>query len=118
MSEPENQFLDQLFKKYPPGLIISFHSWKPMLNHNGPDCQKFADHVAKFNHYEVVADIDGHPTPGSLGEYGPEQYHTPVLTFEAPLISTGMELEEIWLESKDGLLSLLESPLMRQHFRV
>ena len=28
MSEPENIFLDELFQKFPPGLVLSFHSWK------------------------------------------------------------------------------------------
>jgi protein MpaA len=116
MSEPENQFLDGLFKKYRPGLIISFHSWKPMLNHNGKGCQVFADFVAKFNKYPVVADIDGHPTPGSLGEYGPEKYDCPVLTFEAPLLASGLGLHEIWHESRDGLLGLLQSDLLKQFF--
>ena len=37
LSEPENVFLDKLFNKYKPAIILSFHSWKPILNFNGDD---------------------------------------------------------------------------------
>ena len=37
-SEPENQALIKWMDAYSPRLIISIHSWKPMLNVNG-DCQ-------------------------------------------------------------------------------
>jgi len=112
LSEPENQYLVKLFEKFPPNLIISFHSWKPLLNYNGKDCKKYADHLAHFNNYPVVDDIDGHPTPGSLGEFGPEKYGAQVLTFEAPLISDVLTLKEIWDENQIGLKSLLSSDLL------
>ena len=114
LSEPENRFLVKLFEKYPPKLILSFHSWKPMLNYNGDDCQKYADHIGKFNGYPVVADIEGHPTPGSLGEFGPEKFGAQVLTFEAPTLadSDGKSLKDIWEENKVGLKSLLSSELL------
>ena len=38
-----------------------------MLNYNGDDCLKYAQLMEKFNNYPTVADIEGHPTPGSLG---------------------------------------------------
>ena len=47
LSEPENAFLDELFKSYPPRLIMSFHSWKPMLNYNG-DCREIAEFLGRL----------------------------------------------------------------------
>jgi len=111
MSEPENKYLDKLFKKYPPHLIISFHSWKPFINYNGK-CNEHANFLSKLNGYEVMGDIEGHPTPGSLGEYGPEQHNSPVLTFECPLISEEKQLRDIWEENEEAFKSLLNSPLV------
>ena len=112
LSEPENQFLVKLFEKFPPKFILTLHSWKPMINYNGDDCLKYAQVLNKYNNYPLVADIEGHPTPGSLGEYGPEKYNAQVLTFEAPLISESLTLENIWQENQEALKSLLTSDLM------
>ena len=60
-----------------------------------------------------MADIDGHPTPGSLGEFGPQKYNTSVLTFEAPQISETKGLKEIWEENQTGLKALLSSKLVQ-----
>jgi protein MpaA len=103
-SEPENKFLSSFFKKYPPGFILSFHSWKPILNYNG-DCLDVAQFLAQNNSYPVADDI-GYPTPGSLGTYGPENLKSPVLTFECPKLDQGKTLNEIWLENKKGLIQL------------
>jgi protein MpaA len=118
LSEPENQFLVKLFDKYPPSFILSLHSWKPMLNYNGKDCRKFADLMHQYNKYEVVADIEGHPTPGSLGEFGPERYGAQVLTFEAPLISNEISLKSIWMENEQALKALLLSDVLKNHSMV
>lgn len=114
LSEPENQYLDKLFKKYPPAFILTMHSWKPMINYNG-DCKDLADILFKHNQYEVCDDIQGHPTPGSLGDYGPEKYQAPVLTFECPLISEGKTLKEIWEESEDGFKEMLLSENIKDY---
>ena len=53
LSEPENVFLDKLFHKYKPGLILTFHSWKPILNFNS-DCEDVADYIASFNEYPIA----------------------------------------------------------------
>lgn len=108
LSEPENKFLVELFKSYPPRFILSFHSWYPVLNYNGP-CLEVAEFLAKYNNYEIAADFEDHPTPGSLGEYGPENYNCPVLTFECPLLSETITLEKIWNENKEGLTKLFTS---------
>jgi protein MpaA len=108
LSEPENVFLDKLFQKFPPHLIVSFHSWKPFINFNG-DCEEAANFISKFNSYEVLGDIEGHPTPGSLGEYGPQKYNSPVLTFECPVISDEITLKDIWNENETAFKELLLS---------
>ena len=105
LSEPENQFLVKLFKKYSPQLLISFHSWKPILNYNG-NCRELAEYLHSFNQYPVQSDI-GYPTPGSLGTYAPKEWDCPVLTYECPRINENVALEEIWLENEKGLKSLL-----------
>jgi protein MpaA len=111
LSEPENQFLVKLLDKYRPGMIISFHTWKPILNHNG-NCQDVAEYLQKFNNYEMSSDI-GYPTPGSLGTFGVEKYESPVLTFECPELKTHREtLKDIWNENEKGLKSLFQTDLL------
>ena len=100
LSEPENEFLLSLFSQYPPGLIISFHSWKPMLNSNG-DCEDIIQLLQQYNSYPIVREeIDDHPTPGSLGSYVSETLNIPVLTFECPVLEERPDLESIWMENK------------------
>lgn len=111
LSEPENQFLVKMLDKYKPGMIISFHTWKPLLNHNG-DCKDIAEYLNQFNNYEMLDDI-GYPTPGSLGAYGVEKYNSPVLTFECPELQTHREtLKEIWLENEEGLKKMFQTDLL------
>jgi protein MpaA len=116
LSEPENQLLVKLFDKYRPGLIISFHTWKPILNFNG-DCEDVADFLAQFNKYETAGDI-GYPTPGSLGTYAVEKYNSPVLTFECPELKTHKEsLKDIWIENESGLKQLFSTEIIRQKLK-
>lgn len=112
LSEPENQFLNSLFFKFPPGFILSFHSWKPILNYNG-NCRDIAEYISKYNQYPLDDDI-GYPTPGSLGTYGPEKLECPVLTFECPLLSSGITLEKVWQENQEALINLMGSELIRK----
>ena len=111
LSEPENKFLVNLLKKFPPKLILSFHSWKPMLNFNG-NCKEIADFLSKYNGYPAVGEIEDYPTPGSLGEYGPEVCGCGVLTWEMPLLSPEINLEKIWEENRLSLQNLFNSPLL------
>jgi protein MpaA len=111
LSEPENQFLVKMLDKYRPGMIISFHTWKPILNYNG-NCKDIAEYLNKFNNYEMDSDI-GYPTPGSLGTFGVEKYQSPVLTFECPELKTHREsLKDIWIENEKGLKSLFQTDLL------
>lgn len=113
LSEPENIFLDKLFRDYKPGLILSFHSWKPMLNYNG-NCREVALFLQKYTDYTVCADIEDYPTPGSLGEYAPEGYGAGVLTYECLRFDDGATPEGIWEGDGPGLCALLDSPLIHQ----
>lgn len=111
LSEPENQFLIKLMDKYKPGLIISFHTWKPILNYNG-DCRDVAEFLSQFNTYEIAPDI-GYPTPGSLGTFAVEKYNSPVLTFECPELKKHREsLKDIWNENENGLKKFFSSELV------
>ena len=83
-----------------------------MVNYNGDDCLKYAQVLSNHNNYPLVADIEGHPTPGNLGEFGLEKYNAQVLTFEAPLINESLTLDNIWQENQLALKSLLKSDLM------
>ena len=117
LSEPENQFLVKLFDKYRPGLIISFHTWKPILNYNG-NCQDIAEALHKFNNYEMASDI-GYPTPGSLGTFATEKYEAPVLTFECPELKKHREsLKDIWKENEEGLKSIFMSDMIRKKLKT
>ncbi|WP_127716411.1 DUF2817 domain-containing protein [Halobacteriovorax sp. HLS] len=111
LSEPENIFLISLFEKFPPRIILSFHSWKPMINYNG-DCKEVAEFIAKYNNYITCDDIEGHPTPGSLGDLGPKKYNSPVITFECPVLSDEKGLKAIWQESEEGLKELFKTDLL------
>lgn len=116
LSEPENQFLVKILDKYKPGMIISFHTWKPILNYNG-NCKDEADFLAGFNNYEVASDI-GYPTPGSLGTFANEKYDCPVLTYECPELKKHKEtLREIWEENEEGLKKFFSSDIVWSKFR-
>ncbi|MCB0342497.1 MAG: succinylglutamate desuccinylase/aspartoacylase family protein [Pseudobdellovibrionaceae bacterium] len=79
-SEPENQALVNWLDKHKPQLIISLHSWKPLLNTNG-NCQPEAEIISKRTGYEIKDSI-GYPTPGCLGTYCGLERDMPTLTYE------------------------------------
>ena len=80
-SETENKALVEWIKNNPVKLIISLHSWNPMINTNG-DCQPEAQILAEMTGYKVH-DYIGYPTPGSLGDYCGLERNIPVITYEA-----------------------------------
>lgn len=105
LSEPENIFLDKLFQQYKPGFILSFHSWKRIINYNG-DSQDIAVEISKFNNYQISEDI-GYATPGSLGTYVPEKFEDcGVITFECPVFDEDLSLKAIWGENEEALKNL------------
>ena len=115
LSEPENLYLDKIFQKYPPRIIFSFHSWKPLVNYNGR-CLDVAEFISRHNDYEIADDV-GYPTPGSLGTYGPEKLQSPVITFECPLLSDEKSLKDIWAENQSAFENLLKSGILHQSFK-
>ena len=80
-SEPESKALIEWIDKNKPQLIISLHSWKPIINTNG-NCQPEADIMAEATGYKITDNI-GYPTPGSLGDYCGLERGIPVITYEA-----------------------------------
>lgn len=80
-SEPENQALIRWIDKNKPKLIISLHSWNPMINVNG-NCEPEAGILSEMTKYKVTEHI-GYPTPGSLGDYCGMERGIPVITYEA-----------------------------------
>ena len=89
LSEKENKALVEELKN-PPVLIVSLHSWKPILNVNG-ECRPEAEVLAKHTGYSIDTDI-GYPTPGSLGTYTGFERQIPTLTYE---IERGLALNEV-----------------------
>ncbi|GIL17881.1 MAG: murein peptide amidase A [Oligoflexia bacterium] len=89
-SESENQGLVKYLEQEKPNLIVSLHSWNPVLNVNG-DCLKFAEVLAKHTGYKIDADI-GYPTPGCLGTYAGLERQSPTLTYE---IERGLASDQI-----------------------
>ena len=79
-SEPENQALCQWLESHQPKLIITLHSWKPVLNTNG-NCNPEAGIISKMTGYEIVESI-GYPTPGCLGTFTGLERAMPTLTYE------------------------------------
>lgn len=89
-SEPENQALMALLEEIKPALVISLHSWNPVLNVNG-DCRAEAEVLSKATGYKIDDDI-GYPTPGCLGTYAGLERGWPTLTYE---IQRGQEVPDI-----------------------
>ena len=90
-SEPETRLLVKLIDSFEPHFIISFHSWKPLINYNGP-AFKFAKKMNETLDMKVTGDI-GYPAPGSLGTYAGLERGIPTITFE---FRRGMALEEVY----------------------
>ncbi len=89
LSENENKALLEELKNLPQ-LIVSLHSWNPVLNING-DCLPEAEVLARHTSYPIEADI-GYPTPGSLGTYSGIERQIPTLTYE---IQRGQLLSDV-----------------------
>lgn len=107
LSEPENKYLIKLFEKFTPGLILTVHSWKPIVNYNG-DCEDLAKFMAERNGYEIADDI-GYPTPGSLGTYGSVNLKCPVMTFECPTLSDEITLKQVWQENESAFKDIFNA---------
>lgn len=80
-SEPENKALVQLLNSIKIDLIITLHSYDPMININGPGCEPEANILKQRTQYPIEPDI-GYPTPGSLGTYAGKERGISTITFE------------------------------------
>ncbi len=89
LSEIENQALVQELKNN-YHLVLSLHSWKPVINVNG-NCLKEAEVLAKFTGYSIDQDI-GYPTPGCLGTYAGLERNIPTITYE---IERGQKIDQV-----------------------
>jgi protein MpaA len=113
LSEPENKFLCKLFEKYTPGIILSFHTWKPIINFNG-DSEDLAKVIAEECDYPI-SDYIGYGTPGSLGTFVPEKYdNCGVITYECPNFNDHLTLQDIWEENEAGLKKLFTDGLIQK----
>lgn len=104
LSEEENKALVKELEAHPPKLIVSLHSWKPVLNVNG-DCIPEAEVLKKHTNYPIDADI-GYPTPGSLGTYTGLERNIPTLTYE---IERGQALDAILKMHVPAILDMLKT---------
>lgn len=86
-SEPENQALIKWIDANQPQLVISLHSWKPMINTNG-DCNPEAAIISQETGYKTT-DYIGYPTPGNLGDYCVER-SIPAITYE---VEKGLDIK-------------------------
>ncbi len=103
-SEPENQALVHWVGENTPQLIISLHSWKPMLNVNGecnPEAQILSDHTG----YKIHPSI-GYPTPGCLGTYAGLEMGIPTITYE---LERNMNAQDISNKHVPALLKAIKS---------
>ena len=102
-SEPESEILLQVLDKFKPDYIISFHSWKPMININGP-ARPFGEKMQEKMDMIITEDI-GYPTPGSLGTYAGWEREIPTITLE---FERGLPLENIYSYARDAILNSFE----------
>jgi protein MpaA len=107
-SEPENKALIKFIESEKLCLIISMHSWEPMINTNG-NCDPEAQVISKMTGYKVEPYI-GYPTPGSLGTYAGQERNIPTITYE---IKRGSKPEEILKLHVPSLLAALRESQKR-----
>jgi protein MpaA len=102
-SEPENQALVSYLELCKPRFVLSLHSWKPMLNVNGP-CAPEAEAIRAHTGY-VIEESIGYPTPGCLGTYAGLERDMPTLTYE---IERGLAPKEVLRVHVPAVLSALQ----------
>jgi protein MpaA len=107
-SEPENKAIMAFLESEKPCLIISMHSWEPMINTNG-NCDPEAQVIAKMTGYKIEPYI-GYPTPGSLGTYAGQERGIPTITYE---IQRGSKPDEVLRIHVPALLAALKESQSR-----
>jgi predicted deacylase len=104
-SEPEVKAVTQLIRDLHLQLIVHFHSWKPCIVYTGDPGKVWAEEIAAKCGYQAKPDI-GYPTPGSLGDYGWNDLHTPVICIEE---QEGAPLDTVWPRFEKALKWLVTS---------
>jgi protein MpaA len=99
-SEPETKALINVIETLNPFCIISFHTYKPMVNYNGPS-KGLAKVISEEIGYISVSDI-GYPTPGSLGTWAGHERSMPTITFE---IERGIGGKKAWERVRKSIIS-------------
>jgi len=100
-SEIETQLLEKYILEFKPDAILSAHSWKPMINVNGP-ALAWGKHMSSFSGV-IVTESVGYPTPGSLGTWAGLERQIPTITLEIERDSSEQDI------LKTHLKALLES---------
>ena len=108
-SESENQALTNFLNKEKPALIISLHSWKPMLNING-DCRTVAEAIVRTTGY-VIEESIGYPTPGCLGTFAGLERAMPTITYE---VERGLDQASILKTHVPALIDGLRAAQTRE----
>lgn len=108
LSESENFGLVDFIDKKSPRLILSLHSWFPVLNVNG-DCKEVAEVLHQHTGYKIDDDI-GYPTPGSLGTYAGLERNCPTLTYEIERGLSAEKIIEIHVPAILEALKVIETP--------
>lgn len=98
-SEPETLALVDFLASEKPALIISMHSWKPMLNING-NCRAVAEVITKRTGY-IIEETIGYPTPGCLGTYAGLERDMPTITYE---VERGLDQASVLRDHVPALL--------------
>jgi murein peptide amidase A len=101
-SEIETKILIKLIENIKPVLIISAHSWEPMINYNGP-AKRIAEFMSQFCGLRISDDI-GYPTPGSLGTWAGWERKIPTITLE---IQREQSEVDVWKTHAESLRETL-----------
>jgi protein MpaA len=102
-SEPETKALMKLVNEEKFDAILSFHSYDPMINYNGPS-KELAQVISEKCGYKIADDM-GYPTPGSFGTWAGSEKGIPTITYE---IQREMDHEASWLLHGPAVIAGLE----------
>lgn len=113
LSEPETQFVSQLFKKYRPALVINLmtHSY-PVITFEG-DAHSVVSFISKLNSYPTKTEkiFDR----GTLCHYGWHYFHAPVVNISFPKMNDELSLEEIWKHNELCLKKLFLADILQKY---
>jgi len=102
-SEPETHALMALVEKEQFNAILTFHSYDPVINYNGPS-KELAEVIASKCGYCIDESI-GYPTPGSFGTWAGGERNIPTITYE---IERDSPHEAAWTLHAPAVLAALQ----------